>query len=187
MKYTENELALLALSSVPGLGVRKISALLSIVEEPPGSLPHNDTVSDILGHKLLASFRAASSKAYAEDVAGRLQAPSIRALCRFSCEYPCLLENIFDPPYVLFVKGSLPLASDKMLAVVGSRSASRYGLDSAYALSRDLAGQGVTIVSGMARGIDSSAHRGALAGGGRTVAVLGCGLDVCYPRKSGAF
>jgi len=185
MKYGENELALIALASVPGLGVRRISALLSVAQEPCEVFDlHDDTVCAIAGDKLLAPFRAASSRAYAEDVAARLEAASVRPICRFTCEYPDLLENIFDPPYVLFVRGTLPLPAGKLLAVVGSRNASRYGLESAYSLSRELAGQGVVIVSGMARGVDSASHRGALAGGGRTAAVLGCGLDVCYPPEN---
>ncbi len=97
--------------------------------------------------------------------------------------YPPLLLNIYDFPPVLYVKGTLT-QSDLPLAVVGSRMASTYGRYTTERLCRELALSGVTIVSGMARGIDSAAHTGALAGKGRTIAVLGSGLDVVYPPEN---
>jgi len=100
----------------------------------------------------------------------------------FDKEYPALLKEIHDPPLVLFVKGILPESSKVYLAMVGSREASRHGLDASTALARDLAGAGAVIVSGLARGIDAAAHRGALEAG-RTVAVLGNGLAKIYPPE----
>ena len=97
--------------------------------------------------------------------------------------YPPLLLNIYDFPPVLYLKGTLA-QSDLPLAVVGSRMASTYGRYTTERLCRELALSGITIVSGMARGIDSAAHTGALAGKGRTVAVLGSGLDVVYPPEN---
>jgi DNA processing protein len=97
--------------------------------------------------------------------------------------YPECLKNIYDPPVALYVRGSL-LKDEKAVAVVGSRNASLYGLTMAERLSYDLAGYGITIVSGMARGIDASAQKGALKAGGRTIAVLGCGLDKAYPAEN---
>jgi DNA processing protein len=98
-------------------------------------------------------------------------------------EYPAQLRAIPAPPPVLHVRGRL-LAEDALaVAVVGSRRASAYGLEVAERLARDLAARGVTVVSGLARGIDGAAHRGALAAGGRTVAVLGSGPDVVYPPE----
>jgi DNA processing protein len=99
--------------------------------------------------------------------------------------YPALLGAITSPP-ALHVRGAL-LAEDALaVAVVGSRRATTYGLDVAESLAADLAARGVTIVSGLARGIDTAAHRGALDAGGRTIAVLGCGIDVVYPPENGA-
>ncbi|MFH1081008.1 MAG: DNA-processing protein DprA [Pseudomonadota bacterium] len=97
--------------------------------------------------------------------------------------YPPRLSNIYDNPAYLYLKGSLR-DDDINVAFVGSRMASAHGMFTTERLCRELALQGVTIVSGMARGIDSAAHRGALAGRGRTIAVLGCGLDIIYPPEN---
>ena len=97
--------------------------------------------------------------------------------------YPALLREIADPPVTLYVRGSWAACLEApCLAVVGSRRASTYGQNVAQMLARDLASRGVTIISGLARGIDAAAHRGALEAGGRTVAVLGTGIDEVYPR-----
>jgi DNA processing protein len=97
--------------------------------------------------------------------------------------YPALLREIFDPPITLYVKGDWAECFGKpCVAIVGSRRCSTYGQNTATMLARDLARHDVTIVSGLARGIDAAAHRGALEAGGRTVAVVGTGLDQVYPR-----
>ncbi len=97
--------------------------------------------------------------------------------------YPSLLREIFDPPITLYVKGAWEDCFEgPCVAIVGSRRCSTYGQNAALMLSRDLAHRGVTVVSGFARGIDAAAHRGALEAGGRTVAVLGTGIDQYYPR-----
>jgi DNA processing protein len=97
--------------------------------------------------------------------------------------YPSSLREIYDPPIVLYVKGAWAECLDQpCVGVVGSRRCSTYGQNAALMLARDLAARGVTVVSGFARGIDASAHRGALEAGGRTVAVLGTGIDEVYPR-----
>ena len=97
--------------------------------------------------------------------------------------YPSLLREIYDPPIVLYVKGQWSECLDQpCIAVVGSRKCSTYGQNSALMLARELAQRGVTIISGLARGIDAMAHRGALEAGGRTVAVMGTGIDEVYPR-----
>ena len=101
-----------------------------------------------------------------------------------SPDYPEMLKNIFDPPPGLFVRGRITGADTQAVAMVGSRRATRYGLTVSTKLAGELAGAGVTVVSGLARGIDTEAHRGALAAGGRTIAVLGCGVDTAYPREN---
>ncbi len=99
-------------------------------------------------------------------------------------DYPALLRQIHDPPYLLFYKGQLPWEDEPALALIGSRQATPYGRQVAEILARDLAYQGYCIVSGMARGIDSFCHKAALAAEGRTLAVLGSGIDVIYPREN---
>lgn len=97
--------------------------------------------------------------------------------------YPSLLREIYDPPITLYVKGAWSECLDQpCVAIVGSRKCSTYGQNAASMLARDLAQRGVTIVSGFARGIDAAAHRGAIEGGGRTMAVIGTGIDEVYPR-----
>lgn len=99
-------------------------------------------------------------------------------------DYPEALENIFDPPPGLFIRGTIFYNGSPAVAIVGSRKATSYGLTVAEKLAGDLARAGITVVSGMARGIDTAAHKGVLSAGGRTVAVLGCGVDVPYPREN---
>lgn len=99
--------------------------------------------------------------------------------------YPALLAAIPSPPD-LWVRGTLERDDALAIAVVGTRRATVYGLEAAERLAFDLAAGGVTVVSGLARGIDTAAHRGALAAGGRTIAVLGCGVDVAYPPENRA-
>lgn len=98
--------------------------------------------------------------------------------------YPSLLREITDPPLALFHRGRLEHLAKPAVAVVGSRAASRYGLAAAERIARELASLGLTVISGLARGIDATAHRSALEAGGSTIAVLGAGLDVDYPREN---
>ena len=99
-------------------------------------------------------------------------------------EYPPLLKEIYDPPIVLYIKGNI-LKEDKMaVAIVGARRASYYGLNTARHLAREIGNYGLTVISGLARGVDTSAHQGALGGQGRTIAVFGCGLDRIYPPEN---
>lgn len=116
--------------------------------------------------------------------AEKLQCAGVDFICCDDPGYPENLLQIFDPPPVIFIKGSLRPSDKLAVAVVGSRKPSPYGLLVAEKLAKDLAALGITVVSGMARGIDTAGHKGALAGGGRTVAVLGCGPDVVYPREN---
>lgn len=102
----------------------------------------------------------------------------------FDENYPALLKEIYDPPILLYVHGKLPKNSETCLAVIGSREASLHGLEMAKVMGRDLAAAGAVVVSGLARGIDSAAHRGALEADGRTIGVLGCGLSRMYPPEN---
>lgn len=135
-----------------------------------------DTLSSVLRYRVsLDVWREA------EQLARR----GIDWLTPLDGDYPELLRSLPDAPPVLYVRGVLTPADMKALAVVGTRSATRYGREAAHKLTQELARQGVTIISGLAHGIDAAAHRGALAGGGRTLAVLGSGVDVLYPTDHG--
>lgn len=99
--------------------------------------------------------------------------------------YPAMLREIDDPPPVLYVKGDWQACFDQPgIGVIGSRMCSTYGVNASEMLSRDLASRGITVVSGLARGIDTAAHRGAIAGKGRTIGVIGTGIDTVYPREN---
>lgn len=98
--------------------------------------------------------------------------------------YPEKLKEIYDPPIVLYVRGCLTESDKLAVAIVGSRRANMYGLSVAGRIAKDLAGRGLTIVSGGARGVDTAVHKGALVAGGRTIAFLGCGVDVIYPAEN---
>lgn len=99
--------------------------------------------------------------------------------------YPNLLRQIADPPITLYVRGNWQECFEQpCVALIGSRKCSTYGLNASEMLARDLASRGITVVSGLARGIDTAAHRGSIAGGGRTVAVLGTGIDGVYPKEN---
>ena len=182
----EEELHWLALKLVPGLGTRTSGKLLERFRTPQ------------------AIFRASRTELEAAGVSGAV-AQSIASGCSFEdaaaqqekmlecgadvvtfgdARYPQALREIFDPPLLLFVRGRVELLQSLMLGVVGTRRPTPYGVAVSERLSADLAHAGLTIVSGMARGIDTAAHRGTLGVGGDTVAVLGCGVDVVYPSEN---
>ncbi|HXG35431.1 MAG TPA: DNA-processing protein DprA [Dehalococcoidia bacterium] len=118
-----------------------------------------------------------------EEELERLEQQGVKALTWHDPDYPRLLKEIADLPPVLYIRGELTPADDMAVAVVGTRRPTPYGRQAAEELSADLARSGVTVISGLARGIDAVAHRAALGAGGRTLAVMACGLDIVYPRE----
>lgn len=117
--------------------------------------------------------------------ASEVERSGVRLVTAFDEEYPPALREISDPPFLLYALGRLERLRLPAVAIVGSRDASRYGRDVAFRLARELSSAGVAVVSGFARGVDAAAHEAALEGPGGTIAVLGCGLDVEYPREHG--
>lgn len=113
-----------------------------------------------------------------------LETTNIRLSSIQDKDYPSLLLQITDPPDLLFYQGILPEPDARFIAIVGSRRETRYGREQAFQIARGLATQGIIIVSGLARGIDTAAHEGALAAGGRTVGVLGSGIKRMYPKEN---
>ena len=107
-----------------------------------------------------------------------------KVITRWGINYPSNLKDIYDPPAILFVRGSLLPEDSKAIAMVGTRNPTRYGVEFAKSITRDLVRSSFTVVSGLARGIDTVCHQTALKEGGRSIAVIGCGLDVIYPREN---
>lgn len=175
----------IALNMTPGIGPRAAAALLerfgsaeAVFHASRAELEsvrlRPETVESIMARDLLekATAEIENTRALGADI-----------LLLDDGIYPALLREIFDPPITLYVKGAWEACLDApVVAMVGSRRCSTYGQNTATMLARDLASRGVTIISGLARGIDAAAHRGALESGGRTLAVMGTGLDQIYPR-----
>jgi len=130
----------------------------------------------------LAAQLADKSTAAADRILGDCERLELRILTMQDADYPVRLRNIYEPPCLLYVKGQLPLIDEEVaIAMVGTRKATPYGVETAQELAYAMAKQGALIVSGGAYGIDTAAHRGALRAGAKTVALLGCGIDVVYP------
>lgn len=176
----------LALHLTPGLGARKARELLSAYGTPQAVF--RASASELAARGIAwPAARAIATGCVFEDAASqheRMRKLGVALLTIHDEAYPESLRQIFDPPLVLFTRGRLEWLSRVAVAVVGSRQASTYGKAVAERLAADLAARGVTIVSGMARGIDTAAHVGALSAGGSTAAVFGCGVDVVYPREN---
>lgn len=137
-----------------------------------------------IGEKLAGGICAQVESLSVEDELCRAEEAGARILTPLDGEYPAALKKIHDPPLALYVWGGFEPQDAHALAVVGSRRATSYGLSAADRFSFQLAQSGMTIVSGLARGVDTAAHRGALKAGGRTVAVLGSALDQLYPQEN---
>ena len=182
----EERLAWLALALSPGLGPKRILDAMSGLKS--ASQIFSMTLTDLEGLRFPASAAQfifdGKARAAAEAEWVRMVAQGA-TIVSFACpQYPERLKEIYDPPPVLWVRGDASLLSRPSIAVVGTRHPTPYGSGIAELLSRDLAARQLLIVSGMARGIDSCAHRGALAARRPTVAVWGTGIDVVYPKEN---
>ncbi|MCF8056419.1 MAG: DNA-processing protein DprA [Desulfocapsa sp.] len=178
----------MALSFVPGLGGRGVRRIISRFGTPAAvfSACKKGLGGDTGIRKDVAAILAnpAPFREKALSHLQRLRTGGAEAICPDDDIYPQLLSQIADPPPVLYVQGHTDLLFSSCVAIVGSRAATAYGRRSGFSLARDLANAGVTVVSGLAAGIDGEAHSGALSAQGGTIAVLGCGLDVVYPRQN---
>jgi DNA processing protein len=182
----EEELYWLALKLVPGLGTRTSGKLLDRFRTPQAIFRASRTELEAAGLSGAIAQSVASGCTFEEAALQQermLQSDAV-AVTIGDPRYPQSLREIFDPPILLYVRGRVELLQNLALGVVGTRRPTPYGLAVAERLSGDLAHAGLTIVSGMARGIDTAAHKGALAHGGDTIAVLGCGVDVVYPLEN---
>ena len=182
----EEALYWLALRMTPGLGTRRAGQLIDIFRSPRAVLRASRSELEAAGLGAAVAQSLASGCAF-EDAASqqeKLAEAGGTLVPVTDSRYPPLLRDIYDPPPLLFVRGRIELLETLMIAVVGTRRPTPYGLTAASRLSRDLAVAGLTIVSGMARGIDTAAHRAALEAGGDTIAVFGCGIDQVYPAEN---
>ena len=181
------KLAWLALRGIPRLGpvlfhrlIQAFGSPAQVFQTPLHDLNALRGISLSLAEAILG-FRQWDR---VEEHLARLQALGANMLTLNDPGYPLRLKEIPIPPPLIFVKGEITPEDSLALAIVGTRGASYYGKKTCSSLARELARRQVTVVSGLARGIDTAAHQGALEGGGRTLAVLGCGLDVTYPPEN---
>jgi len=182
----EAQLCWLALRMVPGLGARTAARLLETFGTPGAIFRASRSELEEAGLSGSIAQSIASGCAFEEavDQHQRLSRAGAELIPIRDPRYPPALREIFDPPLVLFAQGRLELLQAPMLAIVGTRRPTPYGVAVAERLAAELARAGLVIVSGMARGIDTAAHRGALSVEGDTIAVFGCGLDVVYPAEN---
>ncbi len=177
----------LALKLVPGVGAKTFFRLLDRFGSPENVLrAPRKAFAGIrgVGEKVIENIVSRNFERDPEKELKEIEKKGVKLVCFNDPDYPKNLVTIHDPPPVLFVKGTLSVRDVISVAVVGSRAASYHGMEFTRRLCADLAGYGMVVVSGFARGIDTAAHTGCIEGGGRTLAILGCGLDIDYPRQN---
>ena len=182
-----NQEALVILNAVPGLGNIRIQKLIEHLgcAQKILSLRYDELIADyFLPETVAQNIIHFSKDKFLQNEYNLIRQYKVQVVTVEDEGYPAGLKNIPDAPIVLYIQGSLLSSSGLSLAVVGSRHPSLYGLATAERFARELADAGLTIVSGMARGIDTAAHRGCLKAKGTTIAVLGCGLCHVYPPEN---
>ncbi len=182
------KVALIALRASSGIGNKRAVELVNtfgspqaVLAAPAGEIATVLNVPLEVGRSVVKSGRAQERAIKVVESAEKIGA---KIVTLWDAEYPSRLKQIFDPPVILYVKGETSPLYDFSVAVVGTRVPTENGQRIAFRMGVELAQAGVTVISGMALGIDSVAHEGALAGGGRTIAVLGTGVDVVYPPSN---
>jgi DNA processing protein len=176
----------IGLKAVVGIGNVTFRRLLERFDSPQAALsasPNDLATVRGLSPAVVDGIRGGKWQYFAEEECRRLRTSGARLMTFTSADYPKSLFEIPDPPPFLYMRGELR-SSQPSIAIVGSRKASSYGLLTAGRLAEALARNGMAVVSGMARGVDTAAHKGALLAGGRTTGVLGCGIDKVYPPEN---
>lgn len=176
------------LASIEGLGSIKKKKLLEKFQNNPEKI-FKATEKELLsiegiGEKLTSKIIFSKDINLILRMEKYMKLNQIEQLNFFDENYPEILRNIYDPPITIFYKGNINLLKTRCVSIVGARSATKYGLDTSYKIGRDCAIRDFTVVSGMARGIDTMSHKGALSLNGNTIAVVGCGLDRVYPPEN---
>ena len=175
-----------ALAAIPRMNLGHYAQLEahfgSVAEAWEGS--HDELVESGLSHRRAGAVRAKRREVDLDAMMEDLYAHDVELIHARSTDYPSLLREMFDPPPVLYVKGTLRPEDGEGIAIVGTRSSTRYGETMCDEISGGIASASITVVSGLARGIDTAAHRAAIDNGGRTVAVLGGGIGRVYPPEN---
>lgn len=176
----------LAFSRVPGIGTKRILHLFEAFESLEAAWKATEAqlrASGLDDHALTQLLQTRGKLDLVDEVM-KVKRTGAKFVTLADEDYPALLKPLADAPPVLYVMGDLTDEDRRAVAVVGTRKATQYGTNAAYDLSRQMGANDVTVVSGLALGIDTAAHNGALASGGRTIAVLGCGIDRIYPPEN---
>jgi DNA processing protein len=182
----DDELHWLALRMAAGLGTRKAGRLIEIFRTPQAIFRASRSELESTGISASVAQSIASGCAFEEAVEQQQKVAASGAILVpvTDSRFPPRLKEIFDPPPLLFARGNVELLQNLMIGLVGTRRPTAYGFAASERLAKDLAIAGLTVASGMARGIDTTAHRAVLEAGGDTIAVFGCGVDEVYPAEN---
>ncbi|MFH1859541.1 MAG: DNA-processing protein DprA [bacterium] len=183
----QRTISYLTLNMIPDIGPVRFQMLFSHFGNAEDIL--SASVAEItrvkgVGEKIAQSIAEKRNQVCIDEELKKIDAAKARVITLEDEEYPISLKSIWAPPPVLYVKGCLKEDDRLSIALVGTRSASSYGIKMAERLAQDLVRYGLTVVSGLARGIDTHSHLGAIRANGRTIAVLGCGVDIVYPTEN---
>jgi DNA processing protein len=181
-----NELYWLALTLTPGLGPTRSKRLVDFFGSVEAIFNASLTELEAAGLPVQAAQAIGTGRSMelAHDEAAKVAAAEIQIISMDDAQYPPRLRQIYDPPLVLYVRGNVAAISLPGIAIVGTRHPTPYGMGMAERLGCDLASRGLSIISGLARGVDTFAHRGTVAAKGKAVAVFGTGVDVIYPKEN---
>lgn len=184
--YSNHTSEWLALALTPGLGPTKSRKLIEHFGGPEKIFRASLTELESTGIQAVSAQSLATGKSaeLAREEIARAAELGVTVISMDDASYPPRLKEIYDPPLVLYVRGSVELLTKPGIAMVGTRHPTPYGTGMAERLACDLASQGLVIISGMARGVDTASHRGAISAKGKTLAVFGTGVDVIYPKEN---
>ncbi len=174
------------LDSISGVGNKTFIKLIDYFESPKNiynANTHDFREIDNLKDTTINNIINAQNEQYLEQILKKLEKYNVRTVTILDNNYPEELRFLENPPNILYIRGELDLCNLNGLAIVGSRRPRQQGKKIAYDISKDIASKGIVVISGLASGIDYLAHKGALDAKGKTVAVLGCSVDICYPSS----
>ena len=182
------------LANLMNIGIKKIDILLDLYgsaeevfkasKEELYALKRDGSFAGLMSEKDLETICSNRDRSKITACYNDLISSGVTFISKEDADYPDKLRNIYSAPYALYLKGRLPRKENKVIAVIGARECSPYGMEMTKYLAGAIAAQGIHIISGLARGVDAYAHQGALFAGGVTYAVMGCGIDICYPREN---